>query len=82
MYNKYFFQLIVYLNISCFLEYGFSTIAVFLICLTALPGMLFAHFTRDKASTRYRMVMSVMIGLAIGSLFADALLHLIPAVSA
>ncbi|GFS11214.1 zinc transporter ZIP12 [Elysia marginata] len=56
-------------------KYGYGTLSIFIICLCAVFGAIFL----PCASTRsYKGLMAIFLGLAVGTLFADAVLHLIP----
>ena len=56
----------------------YATAAVAIVCLCSLGGVVLLPCMRKSA---YRLSMGLFIGLAVGSLSGDALLHLIPAVS-
>ena len=72
---------VTYRSLCVSVEYGYGSLAVLVICLAALPGICLLQSCARRHSSVQRLVMSFMVGLAIGSLFADAFLHLIPAVS-
>lgn len=61
-----------------FAVYGAGTFAVFIISMCSLIGILIYPCHKTQS---YNMLLAVMLGLAVGSLTADALLHLIPHVS-
>ncbi|KAK6183457.1 hypothetical protein SNE40_010936 [Patella caerulea] len=56
-------------------RYGYSTLAVFIITLCALFGAILYPFSKNRC---YEGFMAVFMGLAVGTLTSDALLHLIP----
>ncbi|BFZ06281.1 hypothetical protein BsWGS_09320 [Bradybaena similaris] len=56
-------------------RYGYSTIAVAIVCLCSVFGVIFIPCV---SQTVYDILMSMFVGLAVGTLFADAILHLIP----
>jgi len=62
---------------SDFVVYGYSTVAVVIISLFPLFA-LFVVKLRHKSYYKYLLVL--MLGLGVGSLAGDALLHLIPEV--
>lgn len=55
--------------------YGYGTVAVFVITVISLCGLLIVKL---RHTTTYHYIVSTMLGLAIGTLVADAMLHLIP----
>jgi hypothetical protein len=61
-----------------FAVYGYSTLAVFIICLVPLIGLTIVKFQHSPA---YKYILVVMLGLGVGSLAGDVFLHLIPQVS-
>ena len=60
-----------------FLEYGYGCIAVVIICIASMVGILIVPCL---AYSIYTNMLTLMIGLAIGTLISDATLHLIPEV--
>ncbi|XP_055957048.1 zinc transporter ZIP12 [Patella vulgata] len=56
-------------------RYGYSSLAVFIITLCALFGAILFPFSKNRC---YDGFMAVFMGLAVGTLTSDALLHLIP----
>lgn len=61
-----------------FVEWGASTISVALIsCLALVGGLLFPCLDHDFVQD----ILTLFIGLAVGTMAGDALLHLIPQVS-
>jgi len=62
-----------------FSVYGYGTLANVLCCLCSLGGAFVLPFAKKHRGT-YHVVMSVFMGLAIGTLLSDAVLHLIPEV--
>ena len=71
--------LISIVNVFVISVFGWGSLVVFIICLGTLPGGLLAPLM-DKAV--YRYVLAGMMGLAVGSLLGDGVLHVIPDVSA
>ncbi|XP_060078375.1 zinc transporter ZIP4-like [Ylistrum balloti] len=57
--------------------YGYGTLANILCCLCSLGGS-FALPCVKKHHSAYHVVLSIFMGLAVGTLASDALLHLIP----
>ncbi|KAK3758384.1 hypothetical protein RRG08_012634, partial [Elysia crispata] len=57
-------------------KYGYGSLAVFIICLCSV---FCAVFIPCVSAATYKALMSAFLGLAVGTLFADAVLHLIPA---
>ncbi|GFN87905.1 Zinc transporter zip12 [Plakobranchus ocellatus] len=57
-------------------RYGYGTAAIAIICISAVFGVFILPCTSSRV---YTGIMSTFIGLAMGTLFADAVLHLIPA---
>ncbi|PVD37340.1 hypothetical protein C0Q70_04339 [Pomacea canaliculata] len=56
-------------------KWGYGSLAVFIICLCAVLGVSLLPCI-DRAI--YKIVMGLFVGLAVGTLTGDALLHLIP----
>ncbi|XP_052806762.1 zinc transporter ZIP4-like [Mya arenaria] len=56
-------------------KYGYGTLATLIVCACSAVG---AVFVRCAGSVAHSVLMSVFLGLAVGTLYADALLHLIP----
>ncbi|XP_046580125.1 zinc transporter ZIP4-like [Haliotis rubra] len=56
-------------------RYGYGSLATLIICLCAVLGAIL--FPLPKG-TCHEAFMSVFLGLAVGTLFTDAILHLIP----
>lgn len=61
-----------------FAVYGISTVAVLLISVVPLIGLIIVKFQHFAA---YKYLLVTMLGLAVGTLTADAFLHLIPEVN-
>ncbi|KAH9496764.1 hypothetical protein Btru_009324, partial [Bulinus truncatus] len=55
---------------------GYSVAATFIICLCSILGAIAIPCASSKV---YSGLMSTFVGLAVGTLFSDAVLHLIPA---
>lgn len=63
--------------VCCWLEWGASTISVLVISLLALlGGLLFPCLHKEFIQD----ILTLFIGLAVGTMAGDALLHLIPQV--
>lgn len=63
-----------------FSAYGYGTLANLLCCLCSLAGAFIIPFAK-RHKTAYNVVLSVFMGLAVGALASDAILHLVPEVS-
>ncbi|XP_071103052.1 zinc transporter ZIP4-like [Haliotis cracherodii] len=56
-------------------RYGYGSLATLIICFCAIPGVLLFPLPKGICHEAF---MSVFLGLAVGTLFSDAILHLIP----
>ncbi|KAL3837267.1 hypothetical protein ACJMK2_022634, partial [Sinanodonta woodiana] len=56
-------------------RYGYSTVAVVLVCLCSLLGAVFLPFAKRSI---FQILMEVFKGLAVGTLVTDPIIHLIP----
>ncbi|KAK3106015.1 hypothetical protein FSP39_010998 [Pinctada imbricata] len=59
--------------------YGYGTLAVFIICLCSITGVFILPCASKTCKDIYTRILAVFIGLAVGTLITDAVLHLIPA---
>ncbi|KAK7485814.1 hypothetical protein BaRGS_00022914 [Batillaria attramentaria] len=58
-------------------RWGYGMLSIFLICLCAVAGVSIAPCLNRNA---YKLFMAFFVGLAVGTLTGDALLHLLPMV--
>ncbi|KAL4229135.1 hypothetical protein ACF0H5_012173 [Mactra antiquata] len=56
-------------------KYGYGSLGMIIVCLCSLFGAVFVKCTSGQA---YSIIMSIFLGLAVGTLYTDALLHLLP----
>lgn len=59
--------------------YGYGTVAVFIVCLCAIGAILFIPLANTICLNTFDYVLAVFLGLAVGTLVSDAILHLFPA---
>jgi len=58
--------------------YGYGTLAVLIISICPMFGLFVVKWQNTRI---YKYLMVTMLGLAVGTMVGDALLHLIPAVN-
>ena len=57
--------------------YGYGSLATVITCLCSVIGALVVKCSSDKA---YGIIMALFLGLAVGTLYTDAMIHLLPMV--
>ena len=65
------------LNLFCFAVYGYGTLAVLAESLCTLIGLVIVKW---KDTPAYKYILVVMLGLSVGTMCGDAILHLVPIV--
>lgn len=56
-------------------RYGWGTLATFIVCLGSVLGIVIIPFASQSV---YQVILAIFMGMAVGTLTADAFLHLIP----
>ena len=71
-------RLTINVYLKCLLAvYGYGTLAVLSESLCALIGLVIVKWQNTPA---YKYILVVMLGLSVGTMCADAILHLVPIV--